>query len=45
MELIECKKQIKDLVFAMVNGIGPEQTEEYLILLIAILNKHKADEQ
>jgi hypothetical protein len=45
MELIDCKKQIKDLVFAMANAIGPEQTEEYLTLLIAILNKHKAEEQ
>ena len=45
MELLECKNKIKELVFAMANGVGPEQTEEFLMLLIGILNKHKADVQ
>jgi hypothetical protein len=45
MELIECKKNIKELVFAMANGVGVEQTEQFLIMLLAILRKHEAEEQ
>jgi ribose 5-phosphate isomerase len=45
MELLECKNKIKELVNAMVMGVGTESTTEFLILLIAALNKHKADEQ
>ena len=29
----------------MVNGVGTESTTEFLTLIIAALNKHKADEQ
>ena len=45
MELLECKNKIKELINMMVNAIGTEQTTEFLTLIIAALNKHKAEEQ
>ena len=44
MELIELKKNIKQLVFAMANGIGKEHTIQFLELLIAIIKKDEAEE-
>ena len=43
MELLDCKKQIKDLVFMMANGIGVATTVEFLNLLIVLLTKNEAD--
>jgi hypothetical protein len=45
LELIECKNNIKELINRMVHGVGTEETINFLILIIAILNKHKAEEQ
>jgi len=45
LELLECKNNIKELINRMVQGVGTEQTTEFLTLIIAALNKHKAEEQ
>jgi hypothetical protein len=45
MELLECKYKIKELINAMVNTVGTETTIEFLTFIIAVLNKHKAEEQ
>ena len=45
MELLECKNNIKGLINAMVQNVGTEETTNFLMMLIAALNKHKAEVQ
>lgn len=45
MDLLECKNNIKGLINTMVQNVGTEETTKFLTMLIAALNKHKAEVQ